>query len=83
MTPQAWVTLMVGLAAILTQVITAFIIVRIAQAVLEQKVISLGERVNLADQEIRRLRDWRHDVAAQMLTTHELRLDNLERERED
>jgi hypothetical protein len=42
-------------------------------------IASLKERVTVLESEVKRLRDWRHDEAAQFMTRHELDIEMLKR----
>lgn len=60
------------LAALAGSSVGAFVGVKVA-------IASLKERVRVLETEVKRLRDWRHDEVAQMLTRHELDIEMLKR----
>lgn len=90
MSEQGWVVLGLGLAGIAIQVVSAFFIVKVSVAVLEERFKGYREVIRtqidgLSDlhkdnaEEIVRLRDWKHEQVGPFLQQHELRLGDHER----
>jgi hypothetical protein len=80
---------LIGVAGVLSPIMTAWVIVRVAIAVLEERfnghkalvdarMEANDALVEHAEREINRLRDWRHDEVAPALTVHGGRLKALE-----
>lgn len=71
MTPQAWIALFIGLAGIAGQIVTAFVVVQVAVRVIET-------RMEYAEGEVNRLREWKNEVVEPKLTEHDRKLGRLE-----
>lgn len=91
MTP-AWLMAAIAVAGIAAQVVTAFVIIKVSVAVLEErmngfkqlvvaKLEAQDEHLSATDSEVTRLRNWRHDIIAPMLQTHAAKIQTLEGKR--